>query len=97
MVTQYVSPTPLEIMLSISFVIWAAVGGRTSLLGAIIGAFLINLGQSYAGDEFQQVWLIILGVVFLIVVLFLPKGLTGLFETLLGKLSGSKNGAKQTV
>ncbi|QMU60472.1 MAG: urea ABC transporter permease subunit UrtC [Gammaproteobacteria bacterium] len=97
MVTQYVSPTSMEIMLSISMVIWAAVGGRTSLLGAIIGAFLINLGQSYAGDEFQQHWLIILGVVFVIVVLFLPKGLTGLFESILGKFSGNKNGADSST
>jgi urea transport system permease protein len=97
MVVQFVSPTSLEITLSISMVIWAAVGGRTSLLGAIIGAFLINLGQSYAGDAFQQVWLIILGVTFVSVVLFLPRGLTGLFELILGKLSGSKNGIKQTA
>lgn len=96
MITQYVSPTSMEIMLSISFVIWAAVGGRTSLLGAIIGAFLINLGQSYAGDEFKQVWLIIIGAVFLGVVLFLPKGLTGLFEMILGKFS-SDNETNQTT
>lgn len=93
MITQYVSPTSMEIMLSISFVIWAAVGGRTSLLGAIIGAFLINWGQSYAGDQFRGYWLIFLGLVFLSVVLFLPKGLTGLFEYMLGKISGNTNRA----
>ena len=87
MMVQYVSPTAMEISLSISMVIWAAVGGRTSLMGAIFGAFLINLGQSYAGDEFQQQWLIILGVTFLLVVLFLPKGLTGLWELILSKFS----------
>jgi len=81
-------------MLSISMVIWAAVGGRTSLLGAILGAFLINLGQSYAGDAFRGYWLIILGLVFLSVVLFLPKGLTGLFELILGKFSRNNNGVK---
>jgi urea transport system permease protein len=94
MVTQYVSPTSMEIMLSISMVIWAAVGGRTSLLGAIIGAFLINVGQSYAGDAFQTYWLIFLGLAFVAVVLFLPKGLTGLFELILDKLSASKNETK---
>ena len=99
MIVQFVSPTSMEIMLSISMVIWAAVGGRTSLLGAIIGAFLINLGQSYAGDEFGEYWLIFLGIGFLAVVLFLPKGLTGLFEIILGKISGNKgnNGAKQVA
>ncbi len=97
MITQYVSPTSMEIMLSISFVIWAAVGGRTSLLGAIIGAFLINWGQSYAGDEFRQLWLIIIGSIFLVVVLFLPKGITGLFEYLLGKISGNNSEANNTT
>lgn len=97
MITQYVSPTSMEIMLSISMVIWAAVGGRTSLLGAIIGAFLINVGQSYAGDEFASYWTIILGVVFILVVLFLPKGLTGLFELILGKLSRNTNGTGTTT
>lgn len=87
MLVQYVSPTAMEITLSISMVIWAAVGGRTSLMGAIFGAILINLGQSYAGDQFQQLWLIILGVTFLLVVLFLPKGLTGLWELILEKVS----------
>ncbi len=97
MVTQYVSPTSMEIMLSISMVIWAAVGGRTSLLGAIIGAFLINAGQSYAGDAFQSYWLIFLGLIFIAVVLFLPKGLTGLFETILGKISGNNNSSRTSA
>jgi urea transport system permease protein len=95
MIVQFVSPTSMEIMLSISFVIWAAVGGRTSLLGAIMGAFLINLGQSYAGDAFQAYWLIIIGIVFIAIVLFLPKGLAGLFEIILGKLSGQNSKANQ--
>ena len=88
MIVQYVSPTSLEIVLSISMVIWAAVGGRTSLLGAIIGAFLVNGIQSFVGDEFQQVWMLILGAVFIGIVLFLPRGLAGLFELILEKVSG---------
>ena len=87
MLTQYVSPTALELSFSISCVVWAAVGGRLSLLGAAIGAYLINGMQSYFGDEFQQLWLIILGVLFIGVVLLLPKGLIGLLEIVLGKLS----------
>lgn len=90
MMVQYVSPTAMEISLSISMVIWAAVGGRTSLMGAIFGAIIINVGQSYAGDEFQQAWLIILGITFLLVVLFLPKGLTGLWELILEKVSSKR-------
>ena len=89
MVVQYVSPTSLEIALSISAVVWAAVGGRLSFLGAILGAFLVNGTQSYLGDELQDVWMIILGSAFIIIVLFLPSGLVGLVENLLGRLSGS--------
>jgi urea transport system permease protein len=83
MVVQYVSPTSLELSLSVSAVVWAAVGGRMSLMGAIIGAFLVNGIQSYLGDELQQVWMIALGVIFIAVVLFLPRGLVGFVERLL--------------
>ncbi len=85
MVVQYVSPTSLELALSISAVVWAAVGGRLSLMGAIIGAFLVNGMQSYMGDDLQQIWMIILGFIFIGVVLFLPRGLIGLVEQLLSR------------
>jgi urea transport system permease protein len=87
MLTQYVSPTALETRFSISMVIWAAVGGRRSLFGAMIGAFLVNGFQSYAGDEFLYTWMLILGAIFILVVRFLPKGLAGLFETVIGYFS----------
>ncbi|MGE0241317.1 MAG: urea ABC transporter permease subunit UrtC [Parvibaculaceae bacterium] len=103
MVVQYVSPTSLELSLSVSAVVWAAVGGRMSLFGAIIGAFLVNGIQSYLGDELQQVWMIALGAIFIAVVLFLPRGLVGLIERLLEsvkfgrKFSGVNESAKETA
>lgn len=87
MVVQYVSPTSMEIQLSIAMVVWAAVGGRLSLLGSIVGAFLVNGIQSYLGDELQQIWMLILGAIFIGVVLLLPKGLAGLLELCLERLS----------
>lgn len=90
MVVQYVSPTSLELSLSVSAVVWAAVGGRMSLLGAIIGAFLVNGIQSYLGDELQQLWMIALGIIFIGVVLFLPRGLVGLVERLLGNVTAGR-------
>jgi urea transport system permease protein len=84
MTVQYVSPTSLETPLSIYMVIWAAVGGRHSLFGAMIGALVLNALQSYAGDELLTTWLIILGAIFILVVRFLPQGLAGLFEQLIG-------------
>jgi urea transport system permease protein len=86
-VVQYVSPTSLEIVFSIQMVIWAAIGGRLSLLGSIIGAILINGAQSYVGDAFQSVWFLFLGGIFVLVVVFLPSGLAGLLERLLRHVS----------
>ncbi len=88
MIVQYVSPTSLELTLSIAMVIWAAVGGRLSLLGAIMGAFLVNGMQSYLGDELQQLWMLFLGAIFIGVVLLLPRGLAGLMELILDRLAG---------
>lgn len=88
MVVQYVSPTSLELTLSVSAVIWAAVGGRMSLMGAIIGAFLVNGAQSYLGDELLDVWMIILGAMFIGVVLVLPRGLIGIVESVMGMIGG---------
>jgi len=84
MLVQYVSPTSMEVTFSISMVIWAAVGGRLSLLGSIIGAFLVNGMQSYLGDQLLNVFMLVLGGVFIVVVRFLPDGLAGLFELVLG-------------
>lgn len=84
MISQYVSPTSLDIFFSITMVIWAAVGGRMSLFGAIFGAMFIKAAESYVGDEFQATWFVILGVVFIVVVRFLPKGIAGLFEYAVG-------------
>ena len=89
MVVQYVSPTSLELSLSISAVVWAALGGRLSLMGAIIGAFLVNSMQSYLGDDMQQIWMIVLGGIFILVVRFLPRGLVGLLARVLGR--GAEN------
>lgn len=86
---QYVSPDQFDVVFSITMVIWAGIGGRLSLLGAIIGAFLIQGSQSYLGDAFLNSWYLILGLFFVIVVRFLPNGLAGLLEILFGTLQRS--------
>jgi urea transport system permease protein len=68
-------------------VIWAAVGGRMSLLGAILGAFFVNGIQSYLGDEMLYGFLLVLGGLFILIVRFLPSGLAGLLESLLERLA----------
>ncbi len=93
MLTQYVSPAQFDTIFSLSMVIWAGIGGRLSLIGAIIGAFMIQGGQSYLGDSLLSTWLLFLGGFFIVVVRFLPKGLIGLVETMLGYFPiGGKKG-----
>ena len=80
MLVQYVSPAQMDVSFSVTMVIWAGIGGRLSLLGSILGAFIVQGGQSYLGDAFLNTWLLGLGAFFIIVVRFLPKGLAGLLE-----------------
>lgn len=81
-VMEFASPTFLGIPLSLSVVIWCAVGGRQSLLGALIGALLVTGVQGVLSESeaFLDVWLLIMGALFVAVVLLLPKGLAGLVD-----------------
>ena len=83
-------PDYLTIAFSIEAVVWVAVGGRGSLLGAIVGTFLVGYAQSYVSSAFPDYWLILLGLLFISVVLFLPRGLVAVAGSgaLLGTLIG---------
>ncbi len=72
-----VSPQYMEIALSIEMVIWVAVGGRGTLVGAILGALVVNLARSLLSEKFPEVWLFFQGALFLLVVTVLPQGLIG--------------------
>jgi urea transport system permease protein len=79
-VTEFASPTFMDLAFSVTMVVWAAVGGRSSLLGACIGAILINMVAAEVSETeaFVEAWKAILGLIFVLVVLFLPRGLAGL-------------------
>jgi len=94
MLTQYVSPGQFDVGFSISMVIWVAIGGRASLLWGMLGAFMVQGAQSYLGDQFLSTWLLILGFFFILVVRFLPGGLAGLVEVILGYFSSNSSGTK---
>ncbi|TMQ33258.1 MAG: urea ABC transporter permease subunit UrtC [Planctomycetota bacterium] len=79
-------PDSLGIAWSIEAVIWVAAGGRGTLVGAILGAVLVNLANTYFNDKYTNAWPIILGSLFIGVVLFLPDGIMGGLRTL-GRLS----------
>lgn len=75
--TGIISPNSMNIAFSIEMVIWVAVGGRASLVGAILGAVLVNFAKSLLSERFPDIWLFFQGGLFLIVVLLLPNGILG--------------------
>jgi urea transport system permease protein len=64
---------------SIEAVIWVAVGGRGTIIGPIIGALLVNAGKTVFTGALPDYWLFALGALFVVVTLFLPRGIVGLF------------------
>lgn len=78
-----INPSEMTPDKSLEAVVWVAVGGRATLVGPIIGAVGINALKSYATRAFPDLWLIILGLLFMLVVLFLPGGIV----SIPGKLS----------
>ncbi|MEB3338112.1 MAG: urea ABC transporter permease subunit UrtC [Leptolyngbyaceae bacterium] len=79
--TGIISPKAMDIAFSIEMVIWVAVGGRASLVGAILGTLLVNFAKSLLSEQFPQIWLFFQGALFLIVVMVLPNGLIGWLRT----------------
>jgi len=78
------SPSLVGIVPSIEMVIYAAVGGRLSLIGAVYGAILVGAAKTYFSENFVEYWLYFIGGLFMLVVIFLPEGLAGLLDRLKG-------------
>ena len=85
-----INPSEFAPANSIEGVIWVAVGGRGTLVGAIIGAVLVNFGKTWFTGMFPEVWLFALGALFVAVTLFLPKGIVGLVNQIRAKLAARK-------
>ena len=75
-----INPSELQPSNSIEMAIWVAVGGRGSLIGAPIGAFVVNGAKSWFTVAMPEFWLYVLGALFIAVTLFLPRGLVGALE-----------------
>jgi urea transport system permease protein len=73
-----INPSEFAPINSIEAVIWVAVGGRGTLYGAIVGAVVVNYAKTYFTGAFPEVWLYALGALFVLVTLFLPRGIIGL-------------------
>lgn len=81
-----INPSEMAPDKSLEAVVWVAVGGRGTLLGPILGAFGVNAFKSWATRAYPDLWQILLGALFVVVTLFMPKGLVGLP----GQLRGMK-------
>ncbi|MCS6959998.1 MAG: urea ABC transporter permease subunit UrtC [Pseudanabaenaceae cyanobacterium SKYGB_i_bin29] len=79
--TGIISPKAMDIAFSIEMVIWVAVGGRASLVGAILGTLVVNFAKSLLSETFPQVWLFFQGGLFLLIVMLLPDGVVGWLRT----------------
>ncbi len=75
-----INPSEMSPAASIEIAIWAAVGGRATLIGPIVGAFFVNGAKSWFTQAFPEFWLYFLGALFIAVTLFLPDGIAGLFR-----------------
>jgi urea transport system permease protein len=75
-----INPSQFAPINSIEAVIWVAVGGRGTLVGAVVGAVLVNYAKTYFTGALPEVWLYALGALFVLVTLFLPRGIMGLVK-----------------
>jgi urea transport system permease protein len=93
----FMSPSFVGIVPSIEMVIFCAVGGRHSLIGAVVGTLLVNWGKTLFSESFPELWLFAMGGLFILVVLAFPRGLAGLVTDqvvpLIGRLRGGGRGA----
>jgi urea transport system permease protein len=72
-----ITPKSMDVAFSIEMVIWVAVGGRATLIGAVIGAIIVNFAKTLLSEKYPEYWLFFQGGLFLLVVTVLPNGLLG--------------------
>jgi urea transport system permease protein len=88
-----ISPSQMTIAFSINMIIWVAIGGRGTIIGAVIGALLVNLCEyNFSSGSIVEIWQYIIGSIFCITILFFKGGIIGLFThqipELIEKLKG---------
>ena len=86
-----INPGEMSPANSIEIAIWAAVGGRATLIGPIVGAFAVNGAKSWFTAAFPEYWLYFLGAIFIAVTLYLPQGIVGLVRKMFSQTGGAKS------
>jgi len=87
-----INPSEMSVANSIEIAIWVAVGGRGTLIGPVIGAFIVNLAKSWFTVSFPEYWLFFLGTLFIVATLYLPQGVVGLWFKLRGRFRNDDAG-----
>ncbi len=80
-----INPGEFSPLNSIELVVWVAVGGRATLYGAALGAGMVNYAKTYFTAALPEIWLFALGALFIVVTIFLPKGVVGLIAKMKSK------------
>jgi urea transport system permease protein len=97
----FMSPSLVGIVPSIEMVIYCAVGGRTSIFGAIYGTLLVNYARTTFSEDLPQVWLFAMGALFIAVVVFFPDGFSGIYrryvDPYVDRLLGGKQAPSRQV
>lgn len=86
-----INPSEFAPIRSIELVIWVAIGGRGTLYGAVLGAFVVNYLKTFFTAWAPEAWLFILGGIFVFVTIFMPKGLVGIYSQIVSRNSKTKS------
>jgi len=86
-----ITPARIGVLPSIEMIIWVAVGGRGTLLGPVVGAVGVNWLQSRLTSHYPDLWLLVLGGMFVGVVLFFPEGVVGTVQRLMSRVKRDRN------
>lgn len=92
-----INPGEFSPLNSIELVVWVAIGGRGTLYGAVIGALIVNYAKTYFTAALPEVWLFALGALFVVVTLYLPRGLVGLVGQVRTRLATRQAGATSGI
>ncbi len=86
-----INPSEFAPIRSIEMVIWVAIGGRGTLYGAVLGAFVVNYAKTFFTAWAPEAWLFILGGIFVFVTVFMPKGLVGVYNQISTRYTKNKS------
>jgi urea ABC transporter permease protein UrtC len=86
---RFLAPSTFSLAFSIQIIIWLAVGGRGTLIGAVIGTLVVSYMREFLSAGFENYWLLLMGIFFVLVVVFEPDGIIGMYRRIISKKSNS--------